>query len=144
MAGMELTRVTAIDWNGSILLDELCQTQFPVLDLNTRFSGIKSLQNAKYTLGDIQSKIQELSGSHTIFVGHGLENDLKALRIIHRKVIDTAAQFPHPKGFPFRHSLRNLVQMHLGRFIQMGTEGHDSLEDTLATIDLLKHLIKKK
>ena len=30
-------------------------------------------------------------------VGHSLENDLKALRVVHAKVLDTAVLFPHPK-----------------------------------------------
>jgi RNA exonuclease 1 len=37
-----------------------------------------------------------------------LENDLKSLRLIHRKVIDTAVLFPHPKGPPFRRALKDL------------------------------------
>jgi hypothetical protein len=30
-------------------------------------------------------------------VGHALENDLAALRVLHSSCIDTAALFPHPK-----------------------------------------------
>ena len=30
-------------------------------------------------------------------VGHALENDLAALRVLHSRCIDTAALFPHPK-----------------------------------------------
>lgn len=31
-------------------------------------------------------------------VGHALENDLAALRVLHSRCIDTAALFPHPKA----------------------------------------------
>ncbi len=30
-------------------------------------------------------------------VGHALENDLAALRLVHTRVIDTGHLFPHPK-----------------------------------------------
>lgn len=30
-------------------------------------------------------------------VGHALENDLAALRVLHARCIDTAALYPHPK-----------------------------------------------
>lgn len=30
-------------------------------------------------------------------VGHALENDLAALRVLHSRCIDTAALYPHPK-----------------------------------------------
>ncbi|KAJ3250247.1 hypothetical protein HK103_003708 [Boothiomyces macroporosus] len=64
--------------------------------------------------------------------------------MIHENVIDTAQVFPHPKGLPYRHSLKMLVERNLGRFIQTGE--HDSFEDARACIDLLKrhiHLSKK-
>jgi RNA exonuclease 1 len=52
----------------------------------------------------------------TVLIGHGLENDLKALRLVHPagRVIDTAQLYPHPKGLPYRRALRFLVQEVLG------------------------------
>ena len=141
-AGMECTRVTVVSYEGEILLDELVLPSFPVLDLNTRWSGISDLSNAKFSLDDIQRKIAELSGPETILAGHGLENDLNVLRLIHTNIIDTAYIYPHIKGFPFRNSLRSLVTRYLGRFIQTSASGHDSFEDTFAVVQLVKAYVK--
>lgn len=141
-AGMECTRVTVVSWDGDILLDELVLPCFPVIDLNTRWSGISSLTDAKLSLSDIQNKIASFCSPETILAGHGLENDLKVLRMIHKWVIDTAYIYPHIKGFPFRNSLRSLVTRYLGRFIQTSASGHDSFEDTVSVVELVKEYLK--
>ena len=133
---MELTRITMVDWHGSVILDELIKTQFPILDLNTRFSGISSLDQAKYDLDGILNCMESFIGTDTIIIGHGLENDLNALRLVHYNVIDTAHIYPHPNGLPFRYSLRRLCKEKLQRIIQEGQ--HDSEVDALACIDLIK------
>ncbi len=58
-------------------------------------------------------------------VGHSLENDLIAMRIVHMRVLDTAIMFPHPKGPPHRSALRILASKFLQRTIQTGQ--HDSV-----------------
>ncbi|OMJ18897.1 RNA exonuclease 3 [Smittium culicis] len=87
--GIELTRVTIIDHDGVVILDELVKIYGEVLDLNTRYSGVSSLDDAKYNFKEIQEKIMKMISKDTILLGHGLENDLRALRIVHGKVIDT-------------------------------------------------------
>lgn len=71
-------------------------------------------------------------------LGHSLESDLRALRLLHATVVDTSVVFPHNKGPPFKRALRMLVQEHLRRIIQDSAEGHDSKEDALACLDLMK------
>ena len=39
-----------------------------------------------------------------LFIGHGLENDLRALKILHSRVIDTSLVFPHFYGLPYRET----------------------------------------
>ncbi|TPX60264.1 hypothetical protein SpCBS45565_g07549 [Spizellomyces sp. 'palustris'] len=142
-SGMELTRLTAVNWHGKPLLDELVRTTFPVLDLNSRWSGITSLEDAKYDLNGITDLLGQMMGRDTILIGHGLENDLKAMRIYHTKIIDTAAIFPHPEGLPRRYPLRFLCQKLLGRFIQQSTSGHDSLVDARTSLELVKLKLEK-
>ncbi|KND00021.1 uncharacterized protein SPPG_04367 [Spizellomyces punctatus DAOM BR117] len=142
-SGMELTRLTAVNWHGKPILDELVRTTFPVLDLNSRWSGISSLEDAKYDLNGITDLLGQIMGRDTILIGHGLENDLKAMRIYHTKIIDTAAIFPHPQGLPRRYPLRFLCQKLLGRFIQQSTTGHDSLEDARTSLELVKLKLEK-
>jgi RNA exonuclease 1 len=75
----------------------------------------------------------------TILVGHGLENDLKALRLVHLQVADSALLYKHHKGLPFRFSLRDLTLKHLGKHIQSGdaTLGHDPEEDARSALELV-------
>ena len=71
-------------------------------------------------------------------IGHSLENDLAALKISHANVIDTAVVYPHPAGLPRKNSLRYLTYRHLKRYIQNGDTGHDSVEDAMACVELVK------
>lgn len=79
----------------------------------------------------------------TPLLGHALENDLNAVRLVHPSIVDTALLFPHPRGLPLRLGLRNLARLHLGREIQTGgAAGHDSLEDARATGELVRWKVK--
>jgi len=141
--GLELTRITVVDWMGNTVLDELCKPHNCIIDLNTRYSGIKELTSATLDLDGIKEKMAEIMSRDTIIIGQGLENDLNALRLIHEKVIDTVLLYPHPMGLPWRYGLRYLASKYLQRFIQDGTDGHDSFEDSKACIDLVKLKIEK-
>jgi len=84
--------------------------------------------------------------SDTVLVGHALDNDLKTLRMIHHRCVDTAILFPHKAGLPYRRALKDLVKEHLGQSIQTGgaLEGHSSVEDSIATLDLVRwHVLNK-
>ena len=70
-------------------------------------------------LKEVQNDLMGFINADTILVGHGLENDLRALNIIHGVVLDTAVVFPHFYGLPFRRSLRSLVSSYLKRDIQV-------------------------
>ncbi|KAF2838227.1 hypothetical protein M501DRAFT_865848 [Patellaria atrata CBS 101060] len=75
----------------------------------------------------------------TPLIGHAMENDLNAIRLVHPTIVDTILLFPHPQGLPLRFGLKNLVKQYLERDIQTaGAAGHDSLEDARATGDLVR------
>lgn len=76
----------------------------------------------------------------TPLIGHAIDNDLNACRIIHPTVIDTVILYPAPRGgLPYRMSLKTLCRKFLEREIQTGGErGHDSKEDAVATGDLVR------
>ncbi len=46
---------------------------------------------------DVQKQLLGMIFAETILIGHSLHNDLRVLRLIHSRVIDTAILFPHPK-----------------------------------------------
>lgn len=147
--GLELARVSVMDaLDGSVLLESLVKPKNPVLDCNTRFSGIVNLQEATESLEAVRTRMIHQVGvtRDTIIVGHGLENDLCAMRIVHCRVIDTALLFPHRAGPPYRMALRVLAAEHLGLSIQQqGEQGHDSQEDTRTALELVWwHAAKKQ
>lgn len=84
----------------------------------------------------------------TPLIGHAIDNDLNACRIIHPTIVDTVFLYPHPRGLPMRFALRTLAQRHLERHIQVGGgisgQGHDSLEDAVATGDLVRVKVGEK
>lgn len=58
----------------------------------------------------MQAAILRVVGAEDVLVGHSLENDLKALKVVHLRCLDTALMYPHPKKGR-RSSLRYLVSM---------------------------------
>ncbi|KAJ3096704.1 RNA exonuclease 3, partial [Physocladia obscura] len=157
-AGMELTRVSFVDMQGAVIVDELVKTQFPVVDLNSAWSGITSLATAKYTLPQIHTLLYTRGISRdTIIIGHSLENDLCALRIVHSRIIDTSLVFPRRQqqatttttanvGVVHKLALKQLCERMLGRRIQVvgNIAGHDSVEDAKAALDLVLFFLQKR
>ncbi|RAH85262.1 RNA exonuclease Rex3 [Aspergillus japonicus CBS 114.51] len=167
--GLELIRLTAVSWpQGKALLDVLVRPMGEVLDLNSRFSGVfpehytkampyegfqKEADATPYENGEVEepalkvvdspAAARALLFSHlqpdTPLIGHAIDNDLNACRIIHPTIIDTVMLYPHPRGLPNRMSLKTLCRRHLDRDIQTGGSlGHDSKEDAIATGDLVR------
>ncbi|KAL7423563.1 RNA exonuclease 3 [Cryptotrichosporon argae] len=146
-AGLSLARVTVVDANGGLLIDEFVRQTVPVLDVNTRFSGLTlaDLARAVLDLPAARAAVGGFVGPSTVVVGHGLENDLRALRLLHSNVVDTAIVFPHDRGHPYRRALRDIVKEKLGYFIQDRTAdlGHSSAEDARATLDVLRAKVRE-
>ena len=139
---MALTRISLVEWDGNVLLDDLVQPNKPIIDYLTPYSGITPAKLEKVTtnLKDIQDRLlKEITPKH-ILIGHSLNADLMALKLTHPFVIDTSILYPHPRGPPMKSSLKWLAQKYLGREIQKGhgTQGHESIEDARACLDLVK------
>ena len=111
------------------------------------FSGMtkEKLDPVSTSLGDIQRKLLDLLSPDTILVGHSLDSDLRALKLTHPFIIDTAILYPHPRGPPLKSSLKWLAQKYLSREIQKGdgATGHDSIEDARACLDLVRQKCEK-
>ena len=165
--GLELIRLTAVSWpEGRKLLDVLVRPIGEILDLNSRYSGVRPEHFANAIpygstprKGQSKGQVLEVVDSPSIarsllfqflqpdtpLIGHSIENDLNACRIIHPTIIDTALLYPHPRGLPLRLGLRVLTKQYLERAIQAGggSSGHDSMEDARATGDLVRIKVRE-
>jgi len=138
--GLEITKVTVVGIDGRLVYESLVLPENEILDYNTRFSGITAKDLDKSStkrLKEVQNDLNGFISGDSILIGHGLENDLRALKILHSRVIDTSLVFPHFYGLPYRRSLRSLVCSYLKRDIQGSAWGHDSLEDARASVELI-------
>uniref|UniRef100_A0A8C1F5S8 REX1, RNA exonuclease 1 homolog n=1 Tax=Cyprinus carpio carpio TaxID=630221 RepID=A0A8C1F5S8_CYPCA len=143
--GLELTRVTVINSDLKVIYDTFVKPGSKVVDYNTRFSGVTQddLENTTITLRDVQAVLLSMFSAESILIGHSLESDLFALKLIHCLVVDTAIVFPHRLGLPYKRALRNLMADYLKRIIQDNVGGHDSSEDARACMELMIWKIKE-
>ncbi|VDN54134.1 unnamed protein product [Dracunculus medinensis] len=136
-------------------MDILVKPDSPVIDYNSRFSGLTKdlVDEAKYDLKKARERFLEFVNSETILIGHSLESDLKALRIVHQKIVDTSDVFPHERGLPYKKSLKNIFNDIFHSNIQENgkirnsagnilADGHDSKEDASACMRLMLHKVK--
>jgi RNA exonuclease 1 len=121
-SGLELIKLTVVGVEGRLVYETLVIPEGDILDYNTRFSGISARdlkRGPSKTLREVQNDVMGFVNAHTILIGHGLENDLRALKLIHTTIIDTSLVFPHYFGLPYRRSLKSLVKSYLKRDIQV-------------------------
>ncbi|XP_012058990.1 PREDICTED: uncharacterized protein LOC105622170 [Atta cephalotes] len=137
LQGLELARVSLVDLYGQVVYDTLVKPSAEIIDFNTKFSGITEddMSNITKTLSEVQNDLLNFIHAETILMGHSLGNDLKALRLIHKNVVDTSVMFPHYLGLPYRIGLKTLAQKVLNRKIQ--EETHNSIEDARVVMDLV-------
>ncbi|XP_036378227.1 RNA exonuclease 1 homolog [Megalops cyprinoides] len=143
--GLELTRVTVINSELKVIYDTFVKPDSKVVDYNTRFSGVteEDLESTTITLRDVQAVLLSMFSAESILIGHSLESDLFALKLIHSTVVDTAIVFPHRLGLPYKRALRNVMADYLKRIIQDNVEGHNSSEDASACMELMMWKIRE-
>ncbi|XP_017556925.1 uncharacterized protein zgc:152968 isoform X2 [Pygocentrus nattereri] len=143
--GLELVRVTVVNSSLQVIYDTFVKPNNEVIDYNTRFSGVSEddVKGSSSSLRDVQAVLLSFISADTVLVGHGLENDLCALKLLHSTVVDTSVVFPHRLGPPHKRELNSLTAEYLRRIIQESAEGHDSREDAVACMELMLWKVKE-
>ncbi|KAM3826521.1 RNA exonuclease 5 [Vipera latastei] len=142
--GSELTRIAVVDASGRCLMNELVKPERPIRNYLTCYSGIteKLLQPVQTTLAEIQARLRNMLPPDAILVGHSLDADLRALEMIHPKVIDTSLLYTRKGGRRFK--LKFLAAAVLGKEIQSKAQlGHDPTEDAQAALELAQYFIEQ-
>ncbi|GCC16334.1 hypothetical protein chiPu_0022183 [Chiloscyllium punctatum] len=140
----ELARCSLVGYDGELIYDKYVLPTNPITDFRTRWSGIRGYHMRNATPFKLaQREILKLMNGK-IVIGHAVHNDFKALNYFHPKSLtrDTS-KIPllnRKAGFPEKVaiSLKRLTKQLLHQDIQVGTQGHSSVEDARATMDLYK------
>ncbi|GMG03640.1 unnamed protein product [Aspergillus oryzae] len=149
----EVVQVCAVDvLSGEIVVDKGVVPTKPVTDWCTPWSGmtpqrLEDMKREGKTVNgweEARAEVLKFVDGDTILVGHALRNDVRALKMQHAKVLDTATVTKHAvtnemvgSGCKRTWKLKTLCQDFLGINIQQSRNGHDCVEDTLATREVL-------
>lgn len=142
-----LARVSVVDYYGRSIFDSFVHIEERVTDYRTYVSGVTEhdLKNG-VDFGLVRKSVKQVL-KNKVIVGHGLENDLRALKIeqdhMWYNIRDSATQYqPYMRLDRFGqwrpYRLRDLTWYNLSIVIQQGGKPHDSIEDARAAMALYR------
>ena len=82
--GLQLCKITVVGIDGRLVYETFVRPDDTIIDYNTRFSGVSARDLKRgpvKTLKDVQNDLLGFINANTILIGHGLENDLRALKV---------------------------------------------------------------
>jgi DNA polymerase III epsilon subunit-like protein len=152
----EVVRVSVLDFfTAQPLLDTLVRPNRRVADWRAGITGVSAKAMARAALGGevllgkeaAREALAEHVDENTVVVGHSVGCDLRALGVVHGRIVDSAILTAEP-AFGEGKKLGNVVGLErlcrelLGLRIRGGAPAaggrcHDSLEDVLATRELV-------
>ncbi|CAM9897617.1 unnamed protein product [Lampetra planeri] len=144
-----LARCSIVDYNKRVLYDEYVKPDQPVTDYRTRFSGILPRHLVHATSYEEARKEIKKILEGKIIIGHDMRRDFSTLglNIQMFDTRDTSLCEPLLKKAKLtvgrRASLKNLAQILLSIQIQNSSEGHCSVEDAKAVMDLFRLVDKE-
>lgn len=144
----EAIRVSAVDFlSGEILIDTYVEPAERIIAWRSQYSGVtpalfKDMKRRGRTVRGWRAArelVWKYVDQDTVLMGHALHNDLAVLGIVHGNIVDSAILTRDAVGGECRRSwaLRTLTLEFLDREIQTGSSGHDCLEDTFATREVI-------
>ncbi|WEW61489.1 hypothetical protein PRK78_006979 [Emydomyces testavorans] len=145
--------LSAVDYlTGEVLINCLIQPLIRVTDWRSRFTGLtpKKMALAAADATTLQgweaarARLWEYMNPQTILIGQNLANDLKALGMVHTRIVDSEVLTRKAVGVNCKRvwGLKNLCDAFLGIKIQGGKNGHSSLEDAFAVREVVLWCIK--
>lgn len=143
--GDECARLTVVNESGQEIMNQFFRPLGDIIDLRTEVSGIRQedIDSAKTTSYEVVAALSKIASQRTIIIGHSLENDFRAMKLIHKRVIDTSLVYNRDCQYPHKPGLAKLYQRYIKRPFRVGlTTGHDSAEDARAALELAKHAMK--
>lgn len=135
----EVVKVCAVDQNLETLMDLLVKPSKPVANYLTEITGVtaEDLEGVTCNLKSVQKKLKKLLTPKTIVIGHSLHHDLKALKVDHARVIDTAFIFQYQnKPSCYTPSLSKLCKVVLDYDLREEGKPHICLDDAIAAMRL--------
>ncbi|XP_030372533.1 small RNA degrading nuclease 5 isoform X2 [Scaptodrosophila lebanonensis] len=136
----ELTRISIVDEKLETVYESLVRPINKITDYLTQYSGITAelMESVTKQLFEVQQEVSQLLPADAILVGQSLNSDLNALKMMHPYVIDTSVCFNISGVRKRKSKLKHLAQTFLKEQIQENDDGHDSIEDSRATLKLVK------
>lgn len=140
----ELTRISIVNEKYETVYETLVMPRNKIVDYLTQYSGITPQLMATVTkpLKEVQEEVRELLPGDAILVGQSLNSDLHAMKMLHPYVIDTSVIFNVTGVRKRKSKLQTLASRFLDQSIQRHEGGHDSVEDSLASIRLVQLKLK--
>lgn len=137
--GMEVIKISVVQMNGNIVYDHFVKPYNTIVDYGTEIHGIteQHLLNATKTLNDVHNDLKEFIHAESIIVGHGVFNDLRIMRFIHKRVIDSSIVFSVKDRPRFCFSLKTLARHVLNREFRAPGECHDSVQDASVAMEII-------
>jgi len=140
----ELTRVSIVNEQLECVYDSYVKPRNRITDYLTKFSGVTPmiLQDVTTRLEDVHQDIRSILPHNAILVGHSLDCDLKALKLMHPYVIDTSVIYNLSGVYNKKSKLCTLAKELLGEEIQTSGSGHSSIEDSMSAMKLVQLKLK--
>lgn len=115
-----------------------------VVDYRTSISGLTQEQfdapDCLQSIEEVQQMLIDAIPANAILVGHGLNNDLEALRLVHKRVVDTAYVFTSKMKSQLI-GLKDTVGQVLGQEIHPANTPHNSAEDACWALELVRKVV---
>ncbi|GMH14812.1 hypothetical protein Nepgr_016653 [Nepenthes gracilis] len=135
-----LVKICVVDRDLQVKLHEFVRPNKAIVDYRTHITGVsaRDLDGVSCSLKDVQKSMKKLLSHGTILVGHGLSNDLRALKIDHARVVDTSFIFKYgDESMKRRPSLCDLCKSVLGYEVRKKGDPHNCLDDASAAMKLV-------